>query len=1142
MKRSIVTTCDAIKPQAFLNDELSIEAEERLLAHLESCEKCRARLINAASQPELSREIAQALRDQPGDSVALCSRIQQQANLATTATAQIEQVVRLLEPTDDPTKLGRIGGYEVAGVVGSGGMGAVLKAVDPALDRVIAIKVLSPHLATTGAARKRFAREAKAAAAVIHPNVIAIHSVCNEGKLPYLVMPYIHGSSLQKRIDREGALPLVDILRVGAQVAAGLAAAHEQGLVHRDIKPANILLEEGVERVAITDFGLARAVDDATLTQTGMIAGTPQYMSPEQARGEPIDVRSDLFSLGSVLYAMCTGRPPFRAETSYGVLRGIIETDPRSIREINVDAPEWLCEIINRLMSKHPSGRLESASQVAVLLNAWLAHLHQPETKPAPKRIKPVPKRIKPAPNAQGLQWRKSNFLLRVAFGAGLVLAGLMIWPGMDRGAHTTGGDKRSDVPLSTTPAQWRPPYIDRIYGNYDLHGDVRCVAYSSDGKTVYTAGDSVIQVRDAETGKLIDEFREHFGTLETIAVSPDGTLLAGGGIWGELLWDIKSRELKSRKLFSFGGSDHRPGITNVAFSPDGKRLVRCRRWRIAEVLDSESGELIKELPLTEEGRVGIVIPAVDFSPSGDLLAITGDSVIHLFDAQSLELIRTIQAHQTRDITTLEFVSDEALLSSGAESTEGGVACEIKLWEPRTGNLIRRFDIGQISKSPPAVRVLPQRDKAIAELQQSLAVIDLSTGTTIRTITVDETPRRPTSFGRPMAYHHENRIAVAPDGRQIAIADSQQLQLIDLETGARIFNPNSGHDGALTGLAPSPDGDHLATIGEDGRAIIWNSQTGEFVKAFTAAPENVTPQHIFWPANAGTIYVTGKLSPRSGSYLAAFDAQDHNLLFELTFPWDIVSGSTSLSASGKELALVINNVGYTRTLLVIDAHTGETIHELKSDLATQATAFSADGSCLLTIVNDRRTYLLNTWDLHSEQVIGSKQLGGEYDLVRLSPDGELVATAKFSRNGREVSIVDSTTLVSTHDFYLHLERVAEASFSAGRIITMSRDSTDWPWHLKNVPYWIRLRDAREDGVVDVINGGFMLTHDKHVPPVSKLQLSADGKRLFGATTYGVAVSWDMSARNKKSADEESNGLDATERDLTEGDSSALGKN
>ena len=153
-------------------------------------------------------------------------------------------------------------------------------------------------------------------------------------------MQYVTGVSLQDRLDRDGPLaPPKEIVRIGMQAAAGLAAAHAQGLIHRDIKPANILLENGVERVKITDFGLARAADDARLTQSGVVAGTPQYMAPEQARGEPVDPRSDLFSLGSVLYTLCTGLPPFRAGSTMGVLNRIANDPPRPIRETIPDFP-----------------------------------------------------------------------------------------------------------------------------------------------------------------------------------------------------------------------------------------------------------------------------------------------------------------------------------------------------------------------------------------------------------------------------------------------------------------------------------------------------------------------------------------------------------------------------------------------------------------------------------------------------------------------------------------------------------------------------------------------------------------------------------------------------------------------------------
>ncbi|MCU0720877.1 MAG: protein kinase, partial [Pirellula sp.] len=300
-------------------------------------------------------------------------------------------VLDSLAPTDDPEMLGRVGDYEISGVVGVGGMGAVLKGFDKSLRRVVAIKVMAPHLAHSGSARTRFQREARAAAAITHDNVIDIYAVSEAAGLPYLVMPYARGPSLQKRIDEGGPLGVLEVVRIGRQIAAGLAAAHEQGVVHRDIKPANILLSDGIERLWITDFGVARAMDDASMTQTGVIAGTPQYMSPEQARGESVDHRSDLFSLGSVLYTACTGRPPFRSEAAYGILRRITDSDPRPIREINSDIPEWLCIIIERLLAKHPSDRFESASEVVDLFDGCLAHLQQPLLVELPQSLRGKP-------------------------------------------------------------------------------------------------------------------------------------------------------------------------------------------------------------------------------------------------------------------------------------------------------------------------------------------------------------------------------------------------------------------------------------------------------------------------------------------------------------------------------------------------------------------------------------------------------------------------------------------------------------------------------------------------------------------------------------------------------------------------------
>ncbi len=351
--------------------------------HLEQCLQCQTRMEVLAADPTAWRMARESLSanqlDALHDDDYEFSQTWTAKHRHRSQSAWNESVLnQLLSPPAHPEMLGRIGRYEVERVIGSGGMGVVFKAFDTDLNRPVAVKVLAPYLAGSGAARKRFAREARAAAAIVHEHVVPIHNVETDSDTPFLVMHYVAGESLQQRLDREGPLELCETLRIGLQTAAGLAAAHAQGLVHRDVKPSNILLEKGIERTLLTDFGLARASDDASLTHTGYHPGTPQYMSPEQARGDSVDVRSDLFSLGSVLYAMCTGRAPFRADTSYGILRRITDTEPRSIREVNPAIPAWLELLIAKLHSKSPDDRIGSASELHHLLEQCLAHVQQP--------------------------------------------------------------------------------------------------------------------------------------------------------------------------------------------------------------------------------------------------------------------------------------------------------------------------------------------------------------------------------------------------------------------------------------------------------------------------------------------------------------------------------------------------------------------------------------------------------------------------------------------------------------------------------------------------------------------------------------------------------------------------------------------
>ncbi len=405
--------------------------------HLEACEQCRARVEEKIGPEQWWGDVQSVLLNSRSALFAKGQASSADAEAHVTPTAKL---LDLLGPTDDPHMLGRIGSYEIIGLLGQGGMGAVFKGFDRSLNRFVAIKMLLPHLAASGAARKRFAREGQAVAAVVDDHVMAIHCVDEWQGVPYLVMTYSRGVSLQKRLCDNGPLEVREILRIGMQAAKGLAAAHAQGIVHRDIKPANIFLDQNVERVQLMDFGLARAVDDASLTRSGTLAGTPQYMSPEQARAETVDHRSDLFSLGSVLYAMCTGHAPFRAESSYSVLRLITDKEPRPIREINPDIPEWLCAIISKLMAKHTDDRFESAQQVAELLEECLAHVQQPSTTPLPASIATAARKIVQRPPI-------GKFIAAAAFAFSLILAGVLIVLELNKGTLTIESEA-DDIPI----------------------------------------------------------------------------------------------------------------------------------------------------------------------------------------------------------------------------------------------------------------------------------------------------------------------------------------------------------------------------------------------------------------------------------------------------------------------------------------------------------------------------------------------------------------------------------------------------------------------------------------------------------------------------------------------------------------------
>ncbi len=286
----------------------------------------------------------------------------------------------VLSPPRQPGELGHLGPYRVLRKLGSGGMGLVFEAEDPKLERKVALKVLRPDLVANHEAHQRFLREARAMAALSHDHIIPIYQVGEERDVPFLAMPLLQGELLAERLRREQKLPAAEVVQIGEQIAEGLAAAHNSGLLHRDIKPGNLWLEtlSGARgagafpyRVKILDFGLTRPLDpDVVATRAGAIVGTPAYMAPEQAEGQTIDARADLFSLGCVLYQLCTGELPFKGDSIVAVLRNVAVQEPVPPNRLNAEVPAALSSLILRLLAKRPEERPATAREVAAALRA----------------------------------------------------------------------------------------------------------------------------------------------------------------------------------------------------------------------------------------------------------------------------------------------------------------------------------------------------------------------------------------------------------------------------------------------------------------------------------------------------------------------------------------------------------------------------------------------------------------------------------------------------------------------------------------------------------------------------------------------------------------------------------------------------
>jgi serine/threonine protein kinase/WD40 repeat protein len=743
------------------------------------------------------------------------------APAAVGATVALEEAgeaepYAFLAPPQGPDEMGRLGPYRVLKVLGSGGMGVVFQAEDPRLQRLVALKVINPILAANATVRQRFQREARATAAIEHDHIVTIHEVGEDRGIPFLAMQFLQGETLEDRLRREPKLSVSETLRIGRQIASGLAAAHQRGLIHRDVKPANIFLatipatagdHEGhddtsaqrgepapPDRVKIVDFGLVGAAGgDSHLTRPGGLMGTPAYMAPEQIDGQVLDCRCDLFALGCVLYRMGTGEAPFTGPDTVSTLMAVSSHHPPAPRDRNPQVPLALSRLIMQLLAKNPAQRPPSARAVIAALNG-IGKDGSVDTDPD--------YRLWSGGNPPSAADRRRAGLMATIVLLSVVLAGLIL------------------LRLALAPG-WL--VIDTE--NPDLEVVVR-----HRGEVVLPAStERTFQLKPGHYDLALVDTNAHGARLAKhhILITPGGR--------------VNVPVLPAAD----GWSDGAPSAADLAAaepSPadrlNGKAIASALRW------SGQPEELVAVL------SHGASVQAAAFSSDGQLIASGGsDRLIRLWDAGTGKLRSTLP-EGTSAISGLAFVPEEQALVSG------GVDGTLNIW-----NLATQMLWTDKPRQPAqAIRAV-----AVAADGRLVAVATATTGhwSDRGQVKLWELPSHKERNLKPTVGHlgRTNAVAIALDSQTLASGGADgTIKLWDVAAGKEHKTYKKAHKGAITGLAFAPNGRSLASAGQDGVVKLWNLATGKDVVLRGPAQTPITAlayapagAALFWADDHGSV-------------------------------------------------------------------------------------------------------------------------------------------------------------------------------------------------------------------------------------------------------------------------------------------------